>query len=111
MSSGAQQPSQHLHNICESRDSLSTSVLKNSGIVVLRYSLSHAIMNSIFDPKIFRRIHISVDLFSLTISEVLYLLRTKEISAPEILNAVFQRIDNVEDRVRAVCYPDKGESI
>ncbi len=42
-----------------------------------------------------------MDLFRLTISEALYLLRKKEISAPEILNAVFQRIDNVEDRVRA----------
>ena len=42
-----------------------------------------------------------MDLFRLSISEAAHLLKTKEVSALDIINAVFQRIDAVEDRVRA----------
>jgi len=42
-----------------------------------------------------------VELFRLSISEAAHLLKTKEISALDIINAVFQRIDTVEDRVKA----------
>jgi aspartyl-tRNA(Asn)/glutamyl-tRNA(Gln) amidotransferase subunit A len=43
----------------------------------------------------------TVDLCRLSISEAIRLLKAKEISAADIINAVFQRIDAVEDRVRA----------
>jgi aspartyl-tRNA(Asn)/glutamyl-tRNA(Gln) amidotransferase subunit A len=42
-----------------------------------------------------------VELFRLSISEVIHLLETKEVSAQDVINAVFQRIDAVEDRVKA----------
>jgi aspartyl-tRNA(Asn)/glutamyl-tRNA(Gln) amidotransferase subunit A len=42
-----------------------------------------------------------MELFRLTVAEALHLLKTGEISAPELLTAVFQRIDAVEDSVRA----------
>lgn len=42
-----------------------------------------------------------MNLFRLTVSEGLHLLRKKELSALDIVSAVFQRIDAVEDRVKA----------
>jgi aspartyl-tRNA(Asn)/glutamyl-tRNA(Gln) amidotransferase subunit A len=42
-----------------------------------------------------------MDLFRLSVSEASQLLKTREVSAPDIIHAVFQRIDAVEHRVRA----------
>lgn len=42
-----------------------------------------------------------MDLFRLTISEASHLLKAGEISVPDLIKALFQRIDSVEDRVKA----------
>jgi len=42
-----------------------------------------------------------LDLYSLTISEVRDLLNKKEISAKDVVNSIYQRIDAVEEKVKA----------
>jgi aspartyl-tRNA(Asn)/glutamyl-tRNA(Gln) amidotransferase subunit A len=52
-----------------------------------------------------------VELFRLTVAEVRSLLDKKEISAAELTDSVYKRIDDVEDRVRAFITLTKTEAI
>jgi aspartyl-tRNA(Asn)/glutamyl-tRNA(Gln) amidotransferase subunit A len=52
-----------------------------------------------------------VDLFGLTLSEAIHLLKTGEISVPDLVTSVFQRIDAVEDRVRAYVTLTRGKAL
>ena len=52
-----------------------------------------------------------MDLFGLTLSEAIHLLKTGEISVPDLVTSVFQRIDAVEDRVRAYITLTRGKAL
>jgi len=51
-----------------------------------------------------------VELFRLTVAEARKLLDKREISATELINSVYRRIDAVEDRVRAFITLTKGQA-
>jgi aspartyl-tRNA(Asn)/glutamyl-tRNA(Gln) amidotransferase subunit A len=52
-----------------------------------------------------------MDLFRLTISDALHLLKAGEVSVPDMVKALFQRIDAVEDRVKAYVTLTRSKAI